>query len=178
MRSPSGIQQIDAQIGRQGPVIVLTGSVHARKWLFMEKASEPVPGSDPLQGLHDDLIMIDSDVGFFKDRSQLMLSRRHLVMLCLRGNSESPELLVDIFHIGRDPRTERSEIMIIQLLPLRRHRSEQRAAGEDQIHSLQIFFTVNNKILLLGADRRCYAHRPVIPEQPEKSDCLPVQRFH
>jgi len=39
-----------------------------------------------LHRIHDDLVMVDSHVGLFKDRRELELAGRHLIMPGLRGN--------------------------------------------------------------------------------------------
>ena len=103
------------------------------------------------------MVVVNRDVRLSIDRSQLMLRGSHLVVLCLRAHSDFPEFLIDILHKGRDPLTDRSEIVIIQLLSLRRHRSEKCTPCIDQILSLKEFLCVHKEILLLRSDRRSHS---------------------
>ena len=77
-----------------------------------------------LQCLHNELVVIDCHVRLCVDRSKLMLCRGHLVVLCLCRNAKLPEFLVDVLHVRTDALTNRSEIVIVHLLSLRRHCSE------------------------------------------------------
>ena len=65
-----------------------------------------------------------------------MLCRCYLVVLGLSGNAKLPELLVDCLHVSTDALTDGAEVVVVQLLALRRHGTEQGAAGVDQIFSL------------------------------------------
>ena len=107
-----------------------------------------------------------------------MLSRCDLIVLCLCRNPEFPEFKIHIPHIRRDSRTQRSEIVIIEFLTFGRHCSEKRAPCKDQIHSLQIFFSVNDKVFLLRSDRRRYMIGCFIPEQSEESQRLFTYCLH
>ena len=99
----------------------------------MEQALHPVLACDPLQGLHHDLVVVHRNVGLRIDGSQLMLCRGHLIVLGLGGYAQLPQLLIDIPHICRNTLADGAEIMILHLLPLRRHGSEQGTACKDQI---------------------------------------------
>ena len=85
-----------------------------------------------------------------------MLPGCYFIMLCLGRNSKFPEFLVDIFHKATDPLADNAKVMVIQLLSFRRHCSEQRSSGKDQVFSLQIFLMIYNEILLFHTDRREY----------------------
>ena len=82
-----------------------------------------------------------------------MLRRSNLIVLRLGRNAELPEFRIDILHKGSDARPQGPEIVVVQFLPFRRHRSEKRAAREDQVFPLQIFSAVDDEIFLFGADR-------------------------
>ncbi len=122
----------------------------------MKQAAEAVARRHSFQRLHDQLIVIHRHVDLLVNRRQLVLSRSHLIVLCLRGYAQLPQLHVHVMHEGGDPRPERPEIMIVQLLALRRHRAEQRPSREDQIHPFQVVGAVDDEILLLRAHIRCH----------------------
>ena len=83
----------------------------------MEQTDQIVFPGHFLHDFHRQLIVICGDICSRIDRSQLMLSRSHLVVLSLRQNSQFPQLFVQFFHIGSHPWFDSAEIMIIHLLP-------------------------------------------------------------
>jgi len=107
-----------------------------------------------------------------------VLRRCYLVVLCLCRNADFPQLLIDILHKRRDSLADRSEVMIIKLLSLRRHRSEKCASCIDQVFSLLELLSIHEEVLLL----RSYGRRNFlgcsISEQSEESQSLFVDRFH
>lgn len=90
-------------------------------------------------------------------------------MLGLGWDAHFPEFLVDLSHVTADSLTEGSEVMIVKLLSLRRHGTEQGTAGIDQVFSLQIFITVNQEILLLGADGGYYLAGCSVSKKPKET---------
>ncbi len=67
-----------------------------------------------------------------------MLRRRNLVVLCLCGDAQLPELLVQILHVCADTLLDDAKIMVLHLLPFRRRCTKQRASRKHQILSLHI----------------------------------------
>ena len=156
MRRLAWVQQVDAVIRCDGPVIMLAGTIHARKGLLMEQAFHTVLAGNPFQRLHHDVVMIHGHIGFCIDRSQLMLGRSHLIVLSLGAYAQFPELYIDVLHKGSDSLADRPKIMVIHLLALGRHRAKQRAAAVDQILSLQKFLSVHQEIFLFRSYGRCH----------------------
>ena len=149
VRSFSRLQKVNAVVCGERPVVVLTGTIHTGKRLLMKQALESVLLCHPFQSLHDNLVMVGSHVALLIDRSQLMLSGSYLVVLCLGRNAQLPEFFIHILHESANPLTDDTEIMVIQLLALRRHCSKQGSSGKDQVFSLEIFLMIHNEILLL-----------------------------
>ena len=128
--------------------------------------------------LHDKLVVIRCNVGRCKNRGKLVLRRRHFIMLRLCQDSKLPQFVVQVFHIGQHARLDRSEIMILQLLALRRLCAVQRAARINQIFSFLADVLVNQEIFLLGA-YRCFDGRNVfVSEKLQHAERLPVNSLH
>ena len=69
------------------PVVVLAAAIDAVEGLFMQKADQIVAVRYLFHQLHDDLILIAGTVGQREDRRELMLARRHLIVLRLGGDA-------------------------------------------------------------------------------------------
>ena len=124
MRRLSRIKQVLTVVRRKRPVVMLTGTIHSRKWFFMQQALHPMLTCHPFQCLHDNMVMVDSHVRFRVDRRKFMLRRRHFIVLRLGSHADLPQLLIHILHEPCDSLADRSEIMIVQFLSLRRHSPE------------------------------------------------------
>ena len=178
IRRLAGAEQVLARVGGHGPVVVLAAAVHASKGLFVQQALQPVLSRDLFHHLHRQLVVVGGDVCRREDRRQLMLRGRDLVVLGLREDAELPELLVQILHIGLHARLDRAEIVILQLLPLRGLRAEERPAGVDQILSLEKELPVDEEIFLLGADVRHDAPDALAAEEVQNAHGLAAERLH
>ena len=154
MRSFSRLKQIDTVICSQGPVVVLTGTIQSRKWLFMKQAAHIVAACHLFQNTHHNLVMVCRNIYRCVDWRQLMLCRSNLIVLGLCRNSQFPAFLIYFFHIRRNSLADSSQIMIIHFLPFRRHRTKKGTTGVHQILSLLKFIFIDQKIFLLRAHRR------------------------
>ena len=178
VRRLARVEQVDPVIGLQGPVIMLAGAVDPCEGLFMEQAAHVMPGSHPFEGLHHKMVVVHRQGRILIDHRQLMLRRSDLVVLCLGRNAEAPQLLVHILHEGRDPCPERSIIVVVQLLPLRRHRAKQRTARVNQILPPVEGLLVNEEIFLLRADIRPHLPGACISKQAQQTKGLLVDGIH
>ena len=149
MRRLARIEHIDAVICCDRPVVVLTGTIDTCERFLVEKAFESVLACNPLQGLHYNLVVVYRNVRLCVDRSQLVLCRSYLVVLCLCGDSDFPQLLVDIFHKCGDPLADRSKVVIVKLLAFRRHCSEECTSCINQVFPLLELLRIYKEILLL-----------------------------
>ena len=155
MRGFSRFQKIDPIICGKRPVVVFTGSIQPCKWFLMEKTAHSVTACHFLQNTHHNLVMICCNIYRGINRSQLMLCRSNLIMLCLGCHAQLPALLIYFFHICGNSLTDGSEIMIVHLLSLRRHCSEKSTACINQVFSLHIFLFINKEVLLFSTNGRC-----------------------
>ena len=147
-------EQVHTIVGSQRPVVVFTGSIDSCKWFFMKEASQTMLGCGALQYIHYQEVAVQCCVSRCEDRCDLMLSRSYLVVLGLNSDTQFPELLIHICHEICDLGLQRSEVLILHLLSFRCRCSEKSTSSIDQVRTLQIFFTIYNKILLLRSNIR------------------------
>ena len=148
----AGLEQVDAGIGGDGPVIVFAGTVDAGKGFFMDEARKVVLLRDGLHDLHRQLVLVGADVGIRVDGRHLMLRRRDFVVLGLRVDAEFPQFHVEVCHEGFDRRLDGAEIVVLHLLALRGLGAEKGASGGDEVFPLVEEVAVDEEVLLLAAD--------------------------
>ena len=157
---------------------MLAGSVNSLEGLLMEQAGETMLVCHLFHYLHGQLVVVYRDVRCLKDRCQLVLRGRDLIVFCLGRNAELPELLIQIMHERGDLRFQDTEVVILHLLSFRRGRSQKRSSAEKKVFSLLIHVLVDEEIFLLGADRRRDACNILLADQMKDFDGLFAQRFH
>ena len=157
---------------------MFTAAVHSFKRLFMEKRDKTVSLSDLLDHLHDELVLVDSNIYLGVYTREFMLRRSYLVVLCLGKHAKFPELPVELFHESRYLRLYRPEIVVIEFLPLRRHHSEQGPPGKSQVRSLVIQIARHQKVFLLRSCDRVYSSYAVISHKPQYPHGLTVEGIH
>ena len=101
--------------------------------------------------------MVDGEVELLEDGGELELRGRDLVVARLGGDAEAPELALDLLHELQDARADRAEVVVLELLVAGRRGAEERAAGLDEVGALEVELSVDEEVLLLGAERD--AHR-------------------
>ena len=153
LRGIAGFQQVDAGIGGDGPVVVLTAAVDPVEGLFVEQAGQAVAVRHLFHHFHRQLVVIRGQVGIGKDRSQLVLGGGHFIVLGFGENPQLPELLVQLLHESCHAGLDDAEIMILQLLALRRFIAEQGTAAQQQILPLLVEFLVHQEIFLFRPHR-------------------------
>ena len=156
MRCLTWLKKIDSIVCCNGPVIMLTGTVYSCKWFLMKQALHSMLACNSLQRLHCELVLIYCNICFGIDRSKLVLCRSNFIMLCLCCNADFPQLDIYISHERCDPLTDRSKVMIIQFLSLRRHCTEKGTSCIDQVFSLFKLLCIYEEVLLLSSNRRSY----------------------
>ena len=178
VRRVARVEQVDAAVRRDGPVVVLAGAVHAGIRFLMQKTSQVVMVGDPFHGLHHKLVVVHRDIRRGIDRRQLVLRRSHLVMLRLRRHPQLPKLFVQVLHVSAHALLDYAEIVILHLLPFRSRRPEQGPAREHQVLSLQVQIFIDKEILLLRADGSGHLCRGRIAEQSHDTQRLTAQHLH
>ena len=174
----AGLEQVFPALGADGPVVVLARAVHALVGLFMQQTDQPVPLRHLFHHGHHQQVLIHCKIQRHKHGCQLMLPRRHLVVLGFGKHAKAPQFFVHLRHKFADAGFEGSEIMILQLLPFGRRRAEQRAPGIKQILAAAKKLRVGDKILLLSADGGLNPLGAVIPEKAQQSHALGGKRVH
>ena len=112
------------------------------------------------------------------DAGKLVLRGGDLVMLGFRRNAELPQLLVQLVHKRRHAGLDRTEIMVVQLLPLGRAGAEQRPSRINQVGTALINAAVNEKVFLLRADVRAHRSGLRVAEEAENAQRLNADRVH
>jgi hypothetical protein len=144
-----------AQLGvAQREVDVLTGSVDAGERLLVEQTFHTVLFGDGLEDRHRQLLVVGGDVGPLEHRRQLELAGGHLIVPGLGGNTEFEQLALGVHHETEDTLRDRAEVVVVELLALRRLGAEQGAAGVDEVRARQEEVPIDQEVLLLGAAER------------------------
>ena len=178
MRVLAGIQEINACICIQGPVIMLAGPIDPCKRFLMEQAYQIMTQGNLLHDFHDQLVMVCGNIGRVVNGSQFMLARSSFIVLGLGGDAKLPEFLIELCHKSKYALFDGAKIVIIQLLALGRLCPKQSTAGKNQVFSFIIGLTINQEILLLRPDTGNDLCGLCIAEKTDDSQCLGVDRFH
>ena len=152
-------KQSHACVCTDRPVAVLAGAVHAGKRFFMQQHAKAVTTGYLFHQQHDQLVLIDGKVRFVVDRCQFKLVRRHFVVACFERNTVFAGFKFEVFHIRRDTRRDRTEIVIFELLVLGRLMPEQCPTGHQQVGACSVKPLIHKKIFLLPSQiRRHFFH--------------------
>ena len=176
--SVAGVEEVLSVIGGHRPVVVLARAVYALEWLLMEQAYKSVAESHLLHYLHCELVLVRAEVGRREYRRHLVLCRSYLVVLGLGVDAELPELLVELRHICGYSRLEVCEVLVVEVLSLRRLCSEKRTSCEDKVLAAVKFILINEEIFLLGAYCRGHACDVLVAEQLQEADCHLAESVH
>ena len=82
--------------------------------------------------------MIGGEVGVLEHRRDLVLARRDFVVAGLDRHADLVELGLDVRHERHRAIGDGAEVLILELLALRRLGAEERAAGVDEIRTRQV----------------------------------------
>ena len=128
-------------------------AVDAGERLLVQEALESVALRSATQHLHDEHVVVDGEVEVLEDRRKLELRGRDLVVARLRGDAELPENLLHLGHELQDARTDRAEVVVVELLVLRGRGAEHGASGLQEVGTLHVEAAVDQEVLLLRAER-------------------------
>ena len=143
------IKQVLTVVCNDGIVVMLTGTVDSIKWLFMEQTCKAMLFCCSFENIHDDQVLIHSNISTREYRSKFKLCRRNFIMFCFGIDTKFPQFFIDFLHVCLDATRNCTEVMVTQLLPLRSGSTEQCSSGQFQIQTLIIVFLVNQKVFLL-----------------------------
>ena len=138
-----------AEFAPDRPVDVLARAIDAREGLLVQQAGHAILLRHPRQRLHDRLLMVGRDVGIFVHRSDLILRRRHFVVTRLHRHAQLEQFPLSFEHAGQDPLRDRPEILVLELLPLRRLGAEERSAGYHEVGTGKEEIPVDEEVFLL-----------------------------
>ena len=178
VRRVARLEQVRARVRAHRPVVVLARAVHARERLLVQQADEAVLAGDALQELHAELLVVAADVGVLEDRGDLVLGRRDLVVARLDRHAQLGQLLLGLQHVGQHALGDRAEVVVVELVALRRLGAEQRAAGRVEVRALEVEALVDQEVLLLGPHRREHARDALLAQEPERARGRARERVH
>ncbi|CAE6962534.1 unnamed protein product [Symbiodinium natans] len=143
------VEEVQAGVGADGPVGVLSAAVDAGKGLLVEEHLQTQLGGFPVHHLHEADVAVARHVGGTEDGGHLMLSRCHLVVLHSHWAPDLQHLSLDnvqqLLHAAGD----RLEVVQVSLLMAGRQLAEQRAAGVHQVRpGLEVLGTEHEELLL------------------------------
>ena len=81
-------------------------------------------------------------------------------------------------HECTDSLADSAEVMVVHLLPLRRHGADQGTACIYEILSLEELLPVYDEIFLLSTNRWCDLVGSRIAKEPQESESLLIDGFH
>ena len=177
-RRVAGLEQVVAGVGAHRPVVVLAGAVDAGERLLVQQADEAVAPGDVLHDLHRQLLVIGADVRVLEDRRELVLRRRDLVVARLDRHAEALQLALGLEHAGQNALGDRAEVVLVELVALRRLGAEQRAARRVEVGTLVEVLLVDQEVLLLGADGREDPRGRLVAEHLQRPQRHLGQRVH
>jgi hypothetical protein len=170
-------QQVVPLVVAHRPVQVLPRSVDAGERLLVHQTREPVLRCRPPHRLHRHHLMVGGDVGVFEHRRDFVLARRDLVVARLHRHADFVELGFNFRHERHHALGDGAEVLVFELLAFRGPRTEQRAAGIDQIRPREIEVAIDQEVFLLGT-ARCDDALGGGPKDPQHADGLLRERFH
>ena len=165
------------EVVAHAPVEVLAGAVDAGERLLVQQAREAEVRRQPPHRLHRHHLVIGGDVGVLEDRRDFVLARRDFVVPRLDRDADLVELALDFHHEGEDALGNRAEVLILELLALRRLGAEERPAGVDEVGPLKVELPIDQEVFLLGTAGRDDALR-LRAEELQDADRLLRERFH
>jgi hypothetical protein len=124
--------------------------------------------------------VVGGDVGLLEDGRGLVLAGGHLVVAGLDRDAELEQLVLRLLHEGQDAVLDAAEVVVLQLLPLRRLGPHQRAPAATEVGPQRVERAVDEEVLLLRAHGGHHALRVVVAEEPEdgqrRSDRTSMER--
>ena len=141
-------EQIDARIGPQRPVVMLTAAIDSLERLLVQQHTERVTARYLTHHGHQQQVVVIGQIGFFENRGHLELVRSHFVVSRLDRNAQLVTLVFEILHKGHHPRGDRPEVMVFELLVLGALVAHQRTSGQHQVGTCGPQSFVHEKILL------------------------------
>ena len=149
-----------------GPIVVLAAAVYARERFFVQKAYKAVVFGGLAQDFHGQHVMVGGDIGGFVQLGHFKLGRSDFVVPRFRRDAQLQQALFQIGHEGQHALRNGAEIMVFQILSLRRPLSVKSSAAVHEVGTLEEQFAVDQEIFLFNAQIRIDPGRCFISERP------------
>ena len=117
-RRLAGCMEQHPRIGREAPVVVLSGTVDSCERLLVQECPESVLACHPFHERHEQHVMVHCQVRVLEDRGKLKLVGCHLVVPCLHRDSQHQGLYLQVAHESCHTFRNAAEVMVIHLLVL------------------------------------------------------------
>ena len=130
-----------------------------------------------LEDRHQQLLVIGRDIGPLEHRRDLELTGRDLVVPGLGRDAQLEQLPLGIHHEAEHALGDGTEVVVVELLALRRLGTEQRSTGVDQVGTGQEEVPVDEEVLLLRAAERHDVVEVLVPEQLQHALGLDAHRL-
>ena len=134
----AGGEEADTGVGAQRPIAMLARAIHAGEGLLVQQHLEAVTAGHLVHQRHEYQVLIDSQVGLIIDGCQLELVGRHLVVSGLAGDGILVGFELKLFHKRLHTGGDSAEVVVLELLVLRRLVTQQRAARQQQVGACRI----------------------------------------
>ena len=130
---------------------MLSAAVESGKRFFIKQDSELMLNGDFFHEVHDQQIVIDRHVGFFKHRGALVLAGSHLVVAGQNRDANLQGFQLKLLHEILNPYRDGTKIMVFHLLSFGRLPSKDGSADKQQVRAGVQKFLIHQEILLLPA---------------------------
>ena len=123
----------------------------------MKEHGEVVLGGNALHEVHYQLVVVVGQVHIFEDRSQLELVRSRFVVAGLDRDTELVAFHFQFLHEVGYTRRDRTEVVVVQLLVLRRGVAHQGAAGDAEVRAGIVKGSIYQEVFLFPAQVGIYS---------------------
>ena len=179
VRIVAGTQPVLSVGTANGPVVVLAGTVHARKRFFVQEARETMLLAHAAEDLHRQHVVVHGQIQLLEHRRDFKLSGADLVVPGARGHAQPPEFAVEIGHERHHPALDRAKIVVLKLLVLGRRPAEQCSPALQKIQARLIKLLIDQEIFLLRPQRGDHpASVRLHAKQFRQPANLHIQRLH
>mmetsp|Transcript_125776 Transcript_125776/g.363867 ORF Transcript_125776/g.363867 Transcript_125776/m.363867 type:complete len:241 (-) Transcript_125776:182-904(-) len=146
------VEPIDASVGADRPVVVLSGAVDAGEGFLVHQCVEAHLLRFFLQNLHEEHIVVAREGRVAVDRGHLVLAASDLVVQHRHRDAELKHHFLDVEHQSLHLRRWWCEVVELALLIAAGQLADQRAPAVDQIRALLVQVRLDDKKLLLPTE--------------------------
>ena len=134
--------------------------------------------SNLLHNFHCKFVVVGCDICSCKNRSQLVLRRSNLVVLCLSKNTEFPKLIIKVCHESGNSCLDCAEVMVVKFLSFRSFCTKECSACVDKVFSLVINIFIYKEVFLLRTYCCCNSRNICFAEKIKNFASLCADSLH